>query len=189
MNNANSSHEASNPNNADAPVVGFRRAYAATLIPESPWTRLSSAFRRRLIYGIWVVTWFGLLAGMFDSRFFEYTIALTVVHSIGFLALLRFRPMVFPTQLRIAYVGWLVLGTFVPFLGVMMHITLVGLGANLIWGYCPLARMLYLLPWNRQQPLSLELAWRAFFTAPKPGRFKVELARRASTTAVQAASM
>ena len=36
-------------------------------------------------------------------------------------------------------------------------------------GYCPLARMLSLLPWNRRQPLSVALVRRTFLSAPVSG--------------------
>jgi hypothetical protein len=137
---------------------------------------MSSALRGRLIYGSWVVTWAMLFAGLFDHRFYELAIGFTVAHAIGFLALLRFRPLVFPAQLRLVYIAWLVLGTYVPGLESMMWITTAGLGANLIWGYCPLARMMYLLPWNRDQPLTLRVFVLAFILPPRPGRFSVPAA-------------
>jgi hypothetical protein len=36
-------------------------------------------------------------------------------------------------------------------------------------GYCPLARALSLLPWNRSQPLSAALVRRTFVSAPVRG--------------------
>jgi len=152
----------------------MQRAYAATQTAESPWTRLNPTFRRRLIFGLWVVTQAGLFAGLLDPGAYEAVIGLTIAHALLFLVLLNFRPLAFPAQLRIAYVGWLALGTYVPALSVMMLITTAGLLANLLFGYCPLARMLYLLPWNRDQPLTARLAVRAFLTPPRPGRFTLE---------------
>lgn len=166
---------------AKLPVLGFRRAYAATHVPESPWTRLSDTFRKRMIYALWVPTWLILFAGLFDHRLWEVAIGFTALHALGFLALLRFRPLAFPAQLRIVYIGWLVLGTYVPALESMMYITTVGLGANLIWGYCPLARMMYLLPWNRAQPLSARVFVQAFLQPPRPGRFEVAPRRQSAS--------
>jgi hypothetical protein len=171
------------PDPSESPL-GFRRAYAATMIPTpSLWQRLSPATRRRLVYSLWLVTWPPLFVGAFDPRGYEVALWFTVLHTVAFLALLRFRPMAFPAQLRIAYVAWLALGTFVPGLELMMYITIVGLAANLLWGYCPLSRMLYLLPWNREQPLTLRLVLLAFLTPPKPGRFAVPPPARPAATA------
>ena len=61
---------------------------------------------------------------------------------------------------------------FVTYLTVLMYITLVGLGTNLFLGYCPLARMMYLLPWNRDERFSLNLLAKVFLSAPTPGQFK-----------------
>ena len=36
-------------------------------------------------------------------------------------------------------------------------------------GYCPLARVLALMPWNRRQPLSLQIIWKTIVTPPVDG--------------------
>jgi hypothetical protein len=54
----------------------------------------------------------------------------------------------------------------------MMHVTTIGVLSNLAVGWCPLARMLYLLPWNREEPFELSLLWRVFLSKPVPGRFR-----------------
>lgn len=42
----------------------------------------------------------------------------------------------------------------------------------LFFRYCPLARMLYLLPWNRQEDFSVEFVARVFLSPPVEGRFR-----------------
>jgi hypothetical protein len=148
--------------------------YQRTLVPDSPWKRLSPAFRKNFTTGLWTVTWAALLLGFRDVSYWKAAIVITAVQAAIVLALVGFRPLVFPAQLRIAYIGWLTLGTFVPELLPMMYITTVGLGAMLAFSYCPLARMLYLLPWNRTQRLTWHLVVHAFLQAPKPGRFAVD---------------
>ena len=54
----------------------------------------------------------------------------------------------------------------------LMYITLVGLATNLFLAYCPLARMMYLLPWNNDEEFSLRLLGRGFFSPPMPGNFE-----------------
>jgi hypothetical protein len=152
-------------------MTAFR--HSATLVPsDSTWGRLSPAAQGRLRWGFWTITWVGVLAGCFDAGYWRWVVAFSAAHALLMLALVGFRPLVFPAQLRIAYFAWVALGTYAPHASTMMFVTLLGLTANLLVGWCPLARMLYLLPWNRQEPLDLELLARVFFSGPVAGRFQ-----------------
>jgi len=148
--------------------------YSKTLVAKSPWKKLSPTFRKNFIMGFWVVTFAALVLGYANDRYWNLAIAITALQSLIVLALVKFRPLVFPAQLRIAYVAWLALGTHIPELYIMMPITTIGLGANLAFGYCPLARLMTLLPWNRDQPLSWHFVAQAALKAPAAGRFSVE---------------
>lgn len=151
------------------------RAHGATLIPDgdTPWTRMDPVRRSRLVTGCWAIVLALLFAGWFDARAFIGVVGVSLVHAVLFLGLLRFRPMVFPAQLRIAFLAIVTLGTFVPGLRFLLAIATVGGSALLTVGYCPLARMLYLLPWNRTHALSPRQAWQTITTAPSPGRFRL----------------
>ena len=151
----------------------MKNAYAMTLVPESPWSRLSPSTKKRLIYSLWVVTDIGLIAGLFDPAYWTWVLLFTIPHALLFLGLVGFRPLVFPAQLRIAYVLWLAIGIYVPHMSWMMYVTTVGLSANLLYGYCPLSRLLYLLPWNREVPLDATRFVESFLTPPMPGRFRL----------------
>jgi hypothetical protein len=151
----------------------MHRFYELTVAPDSPWTRMSATARRNVVMAFWVVSWGLIVLGFQEPYYWELAIAWTVVNALLVTALVNFSPLVFPAQLRFAYVAWLALGTYVPDLRVMMHITAVGLAANLATGYCPLARTLYLFPWNRTSPMSLDLLVRTFIQPPRPGRFEV----------------
>lgn len=59
----------------------------------------------------------------------------------------------FPTQVRVAYALWMV-ASFVPELTFMLWIQTAGTTALVLAGYCPLARILILAPWNRSVPLT-----------------------------------
>ena len=137
----------------------------------SPWERMPTATRKGLVWGLWFITWVGLIAGVRDPVFFEYVVAFSALHALLFLALFQFRVRPFPVQVRIGYFAWVAVGTYVPYMTVLMYITLVGLATNLFIGYCPLARMMYLLPWNRDEQFSLNLLRRVFFSAPMAGKF------------------
>ncbi|MGH7893969.1 MAG: hypothetical protein ACREQL_04825 [Candidatus Binatia bacterium] len=81
-----------------------------------------------------------------------------------------------PVQVRIAYLGLLVAGLLPP-LGFIHWLQLAGTLARVAFDYCPLARTLALMPWNRAQPLSWRLVRRAYLMPPAPGSILAELAR------------
>ena len=140
--------------------------------PDTAWERMTARSRKRLVWWLWLATWFLLLAGLFDRVFYEAVVWLTVGHALLVLALNRFRVAAFPVQVRLVYVVWVIVGTYVPHMTLLMYIPTLGLVGNLFFGYCPLARLMYLLPWNRQEAFSLGLVARVLLTPPTEGRFK-----------------
>lgn len=136
------------------------------------WQRIPPRARRVLIFGLWFVTWLGLVGGLFDRLFFELVVLFSALHAGLFLVLFGGRVSPFPVQVRIAYFVWVAAGTYVPYMLVLMYITLVGLFTNLFLGYCPLARLMYLMPWNRQEPFSLDLLVRVALSPPSKGKFR-----------------
>ena len=83
-----------------------------------------------------------------------------------FWQLRKLRP--YPVKVRIGYFALLVIGCL-PWMSWIHWVQLVGTTAMVVAGYCPLIRMLSLLPLNRTEPLSLSLLWRAFVTEPCRG--------------------
>jgi hypothetical protein len=75
------------------------------------------------------------------------------------------RPM--PVQVRLVYLAMLLLGTL-PGMSWLHWVQLVGTTAMIVFGYCPLVRMLTLLPWNRTDPIQLEWLVR-LITSPAAG--------------------
>lgn len=136
------------------------------------WETMPGRRRRSLVWLLWFLTWLGLLAGLIDNRAFTAVVAFSAAHAILVLALNRFRVSEFPVQVRIAYVLWVAAGTFVPHMAVLLYITTIGLIGNLFFNYCLLARLLYLLPWNRDEQLTVGLVQRVFFTPPSQGPFR-----------------
>ncbi len=92
------------------------------------------------------------LTGQMLAR--EAAMALAVLQAMG--SLLAHRSLRhFPTQLRVAYALWMAV-SLVPPLFVMYWILAAGTTARVLTGYCAMARLLLLLPWNR----SVRLSWR-----------------------------
>lgn len=75
----------------------------------------------------------------------------------------------FAVQLRIAYL-LLLLISVIPQLRWLYWVPMLGTFALVIFGYCLLARILSLLPWNRQGPISTDLLWRTFTSRPDLSR-------------------
>lgn len=133
---------------------------------------MATAVRRTMVWNLWFFTWLGLLAGLISPSVYPYVVYFSGIHALLFIYLEEGILTAFPVQVRLAYLVWVAIGTYVPYMGVLMPIASVGLASNLFWGYCPLARMLYLLlPWNRRQPLSPDLVKRVIFSPPMHGRF------------------
>jgi hypothetical protein len=153
--------------------------YEATVLSaDCAWSRLPPALRSRSAWTLWAITWLGLVAGCADARYWRWVVWLSIAHALFMLLMVKVRPLVFPAQLRLAYAAWVAVGTFVPHMRWMLYVTLVGLAANLTFNWCPLSRMLYLLPWNRREPWDAGLPFRAFFSKPVPGRFQAPPPKR-----------
>jgi hypothetical protein len=75
----------------------------------------------------------------------------------------------FPVQLRLAYLALLAL-CHLPFMRWLYWLPTVGTFALVIFGYCLMARVLSLLPWNRREPLSGNLFRRTFLYRPDLSR-------------------
>jgi hypothetical protein len=103
--------------------------------------------------------------------------ALGVVQAVHFYARLE-QIGALPVQVRIACLGLLLAGLAAP-LAFIHWLVLVGTLARVAFDYCPLARTLALMPWNRRQPLTLALVRRAYLTPPTQESILAVLARRA----------
>lgn len=94
-------------------------------------------------------------------------IGLTLVQVVHF-RLREGRFTAFPVQVRMAYALILMLGLWEP-LRWIIWVPTIGTVAQVVFGYCALARMLSLLPWNRAEPMTPGLVWRTVVTPPIPG--------------------
>lgn len=101
-------------------------------------------------------------------------IALNVLQVVH-VALRRRSVRALDVQVRVAYLGLLVLGTL-PGLWPIHVVQFVGVNALLVADYCLLARLLTLLPWHRPRPLSVALVRDVLLTPPAPGPIAARLA-------------
>jgi len=74
----------------------------------------------------------------------------------------------FPVQIRVGYLVLLGVGVL-PWMEWIHWVQLCGTSAMVMLGYCPLARMLMLLPWNRKERLDLRLVRHVFLVVPTGG--------------------
>ena len=82
--------------------------------------------------------------------------------------------LAFAVQLRIAYL-LLLMVCFVPEMRWLYWLPTVGTFALVIFGYCLMARMLSLFPWNRQEEISVDLLRRTFLSRPDLSRLPIPL--------------
>lgn len=117
----------------------------------------------------WVIT-VGLLAlGLAGQPwFFVWAMAFSLAQSIYFISKMRsLKP--YTVQIRLAYSGLLGVCSL-PFLRWLYWLPTLGTTALVLFGYCLMAQVLSLLPWNRYEPLTLSLLRRTFCSTPVIGR-------------------
>lgn len=108
----------------------------------------------------WAVITVLLLWGLFTGDMWARQAAMGIAAAQAAFYLLRHRSLRhFPTQLRVAYALWMA-ASFVPELFILYWIQSAGSTALVLTGYCPLARVLLVFPWNREVPLT----WRRLAT-------------------------
>lgn len=106
-------------------------------------------------------------------------IALTAVQFVQYMLSTR-DFMAFPVQVRTGYILLLLIG-LLPYMSFIHWIQLFGTSAMVLFGYCPLARILSLMSWNRDYELSWRMLWVTFFSAPVDGCIKDSLPSHAQS--------
>ena len=116
----------------------------------------------------WLVTAILLSFGVAGlSEAYLWAIGLTLVQLVHF-TIREGRLTAFPVQVRFWYLMLLLLALPQP-LQWIFWIPTIGTWAQLIFGYCTMARLVSLFPWNRGQSFSWHLVKRTFFSAPVRG--------------------
>jgi hypothetical protein len=76
----------------------------------------------------------------------------------------------FPIQVRLGFLLALLLFISLPeTLHWLFWLPTIGTWTTVLFGYCPMARIVSLLPWNRREAFSLGLFKRTFISAPVRG--------------------
>jgi hypothetical protein len=124
---------------------------------------------REIDWWYWLVTDGLLIGDLAGWRWGIYpVIALTVIQAMHYVVR-EGHIAAFPVQVRLGYLLLLVLGIYSP-LGFIHWIQLAGTTAVVTVGYCPLARILVLMPWNRSsRPLTAALVWNTLILPPVSG--------------------
>jgi len=123
---------------------------------------------KELSWWYWLVTACLLTAGVAGYPIgFSLAIGLTVIQLVHF-AIRQSSITAFPVQVRFWYLMLLIIALPEP-MQVIYWIPVVGTWAQLIFGYCTMARCVSLLPWNRKDSFTFNLITRTFFSRPVPG--------------------
>ncbi|MEW6332378.1 MAG: hypothetical protein AB1560_13055 [Pseudomonadota bacterium] len=136
---------------------------------------------RHVSWWYWLATIPLLIAGLSGrNEAFYWAMVLTAMQWIHF-GLRDLSLTSFPVQVRMGYLALLVLGQWGPAYFIY-YIQLAGTSAMVLFGYCPLARFLSLMPWNRREPFSLALLKRTVFAPPTRGSILQGLAPEPART-------
>lgn len=131
---------------------------------------------KALSWWYWLVTAILLTAGVSGwSMGFFLAIGLTIIQVVHFSILERSLDA-FPVQVRFGYLLLLLVASPEP-LRLIYWIPTIGTWAQILFGYCLMARTVSLLPWNRKEPFSFSLLKRTLLSAPVPGNILQGLPR------------
>jgi hypothetical protein len=123
---------------------------------------------KELSWWYWLVTVCLLTAGVAGYPIgFMLAIGLTIVQLIHF-AIRERSVTAFPVQVRFWYLVLLLVSLPEP-MRMIYWIPTAGTWAQVIFGYCTMARLVSLLPWNRHESFSVSLLKKTFFSRPVRG--------------------
>jgi len=119
----------------------------------------------------WLVTVVLLSLGLAgDPQYFIFAMALTVFQLIHF-SIREKSISAFPIQVRFCYLVLLLIAFPEP-MRMIYWIPTIGTWAQIIFGYCAMARFVSLFPWNRSKPFTLKLLIETFFSRPVRGNIQ-----------------
>ena len=129
----------------------------------------------------WLVTACFLSLGVSgDANGFIFAIGLTVFQLFHFVVLER-GITAFPVQVRFWYLMLLIVA-LPEQLRLIYWIPTIGTWAQIVFGYCAMARLVSLFPWNRDEPFSFALVKKTFFSRPVRGSVKQGFAANTEIT-------
>ena len=123
---------------------------------------------RESSWWIWLATALLLVAGLVWTEVAFVGGILLSAASAGF-HLQKYHSFTpYPVQIRLAFTALMIV-CFAPFLRWFYWLLAGGALARVLFGYCMMARVLSLMPWNRTEHLSFDLVRRTFLTPPVIG--------------------
>lgn len=123
---------------------------------------------KELDWQYWFVTACLLTAGVAGYETgFVLAIGLSLVQLIHF-TLREQSITAFPVQVRFFFLI-LMLALFPEPMQIVYWLPVAGTWARSVFGYCPMARVVSLMPWNRRVPFTLDLLMKTFFSRPVRG--------------------
>ena len=119
----------------------------------------------------WLVTAPLLTIGVLGNELgFILAIGLTIFQLIHYIV--REKSIkAFPVQVRFWYLLLLIVA-FPEIMQWLYWVPCIGTWAQVIFGYCAMARLVSLWPWNREEPFTLELIVSTFLSRPVRGSVK-----------------
>lgn len=116
----------------------------------------------------WLVTAVLLTIGVLGNKLgFTLAIGLTTFQLIHYI--IREKSItVFPVQVRFWYLLLLVV-SLPEMMQWLYWVPCIGTWAQIIFGYCAMARLVSLWPWNRDENLSLKYLFKTFLSRPVKG--------------------
>ncbi|HUR47277.1 MAG TPA: hypothetical protein VMZ27_15455 [Candidatus Saccharimonadales bacterium] len=123
----------------------------------------------------WTITTGLLIAGL-SGHVIAFVMAMGLTAIQAGVLMIRDGATAFSVQLRVAYLVLLLIA-YPPVMRWLYWLPTVGTFALITFGYCLLARMLSLLPWNSTEPYTVSRLQRTFFSAPDLERVQKNSAR------------
>lgn len=116
----------------------------------------------------WLVTVVFLSLGVSGRTSGFYAATVLAVFQVIYFAIKEGQFSAFPVQVRIAFIVVMIVPLWEP-LRFLYWIPVIGIWVLVLTGYCFLARLLSLMPWNRKEQLSASLIKRTFLSPPVKG--------------------
>jgi hypothetical protein len=154
-----------------------RAAYQSRLLTVAIGPILAHLRPRILMIEFQSISWWYWFASacLLTASVFGWPVGFLLVIGLTALQIIHFAVRVgsvrsFPIQVRLGYL--LLLITAAPEEARWIcWIPMIGTWVQVLFGYCPMARVVSLAPWNRDQPFSMALVKHTFFSAPVRGSF------------------
>jgi hypothetical protein len=158
---------------ADRRADGARSNPAPSAAAAAPARRRPARLSRLGIPAGWLLVWLLLVATLLRPGLAPWLLAACVANLLLFVAIERGRIGALSVQVRIAFLAWIAAGLWLPGLQVLLYVPVVGVAARLAFGYCLLARLVALAPWNRRVRLSRRLLVATLLAPPGDGPFRL----------------